>query len=68
MHYQQKILKSHEDISKTFCNFVNILNFNWELHKEMTVHISHVIRGPGKRRDLSDLAVARLTILFAKIL
>lgn len=61
-------MKSHKDISIIFCSFVNILNFNWELHKELTVHISHVIQGPGKRRDLSDLAVSRLTILFVKIL
>lgn len=50
-------MKCQKEISAIFWNFIYILNFTWELHKELT-QISHVILGPGKRKDLSDAAVS----------
>lgn len=50
-------MKSQKDISVIFWNFVHILNFMWEVFKELSVRISHTILGLHKRRGLSDLAV-----------
>lgn len=50
-------MNSQKDIGVIFLNFVHILNFTWEVFKELTVRISHTILGLRKRRGLSDLAV-----------
>lgn len=51
-------MKCQKEIGAIFWNSVYILNFTWELHEELNVHISHVIRGLGKEKDLSDAALA----------
>lgn len=51
-------MKCQKEISAIFWNSVYILNCTWELHEELTIHISHVILGLGKEKDLSDAALS----------